>query len=102
MRHTTENMIEYGRFRDPSPHREYVVTSSLSPNNVRVWALEAGTEPEMVCTIYNMTLLPLASWNSRWIGNMRHWKSWLIEQATDTYFKYRQSPPQYCTRDCDG
>lgn len=89
MRHTTESPIEYGRFRDPSPNRHYVVTSSLSPDNVRVWALEPDAEPELVCTIFNVTLLPLASWNSRWIGNMRHWKQWLVEQATGIYLTHQ-------------
>lgn len=85
MRHTTEKITEYGRFGDPSLDRQYVVTSSLSSDNIRVWAVEREAELEPVCTIYNISLVPLASWSPRWMSNMRHWKHWLVEQAAEVY-----------------
>lgn len=89
MRHTTEKITEYGRFSDPSNDRQYVVTSSLSSGTVRVWAVERGSELEPVCTIYNVSLVPLASWDARWIGGMWHWRHWLVERAAETYRTHR-------------
>lgn len=87
MRHNTENPIEYGRFRDPPPGREYVVTGGRSADNIRVWTVEP--EPELVCTIFNVSLVPLASWNARWIDGLRHWKLRLVEQAAAAYRAHR-------------
>lgn len=95
---TATQDIEYGRFNDPQPGRSYAVTASLLPGSIRVWHLKADLDPVLVCTICGLADRPYASWHAEWITQMRHWKTWLTDQALATYHSYRPA----AAHDCDG
>lgn len=81
--------VEYGRFQDPVA--TYVVTSSSMPDTVRVYAGEPHTA-EMICTISNLSIRPLPSWNAKWHSNLPDWKRRFVAEAVATYRRYRVSP----------
>lgn len=78
--------IEYGRFSDPI--RTYVVTSSFTPDTIRVYAGEPRRHETVVCTISNVSFNPQPSFGGLWISNTRDWKSRFTAEAVHVYRRH--------------
>lgn len=91
--------IEYGRFTDPL--RTYVITSSFTPDTIRVYAGEPRVCETVVCTISNVSIHPIPAFGGLWVSNTPDWKQRFCAEAVRVYRQStRRSSPHY--RHCDG
>lgn len=91
--------VEYGRFTDPI--RTYVITSSYTPDTIRVYAGEPRETETIVCTISNVSIHPIPAFGGLWVTNTPGWKARFCAEAVRVYRQtvHRTRP---CHRDCNG
>lgn len=90
---------EYGRFTDPI--RTYVITSSFTPDTIRVYAGEPRESETIVCTISNVSIHPMPAFGGLWVSNTPDWKDRFCAEAIRVYRRSAHHPsPRY--RNCDG
>lgn len=75
--------VEYARFTDPI--RTYVITSSFTPDTIRVYAGEPRETETIVCTISNVSIHPIPAFGGLWVTNTPDWKDRFCAEAVRVY-----------------
>lgn len=75
--------VEYARFTDPI--RTYVITSSFTPDTIRVYAGEPRETETIVCTISNVSIHPIPAFGGLWVTNTPDWKDRFTREAVRVY-----------------